>query len=111
MKDKFDLIDYFMVFAIIFFMLVGTLSVSAQVVNYDGELYDVVYSEDESWAAADCTKKELNEWLETLNTNQFKQVEEFFETMPKLSHTVKVTNPKTKVESDVKLEGLTSFFG
>ena len=46
MKDKFDLIDYFMVFAIIFFMLVGTLSVSAQVVNYDGELYDVVYSEE-----------------------------------------------------------------
>jgi hypothetical protein len=72
---------------------------------------DVVYSEDESWAAADCTKKELNEWLETLNTNQFKQVEEFFETMPKLSHTVKVTNPKTKVESEVTMEGLTSFFG
>jgi hypothetical protein len=46
MKNKFDLIDYFMVFAIIFFMLVGTLSVSAQVVNYDGELYDVVYSEE-----------------------------------------------------------------
>ena len=46
MKDKFDLIDYFMVFAIIFFMLVGTLSVSEQVVNYDGELYDVVYSEE-----------------------------------------------------------------
>ena len=60
---------------------------------------DVVYSEDESWAAADCTKKELNEWLETLNTNQFKKVEEFYETMPKLSHTVKLTNPKTKVES------------
>jgi len=72
---------------------------------------DVVYNSDESWAAADCTKKELNEWLETLNTNQFKQVETFFETMPKLSHTIKVMNPKTKVESDVTLEGITSFFG
>ena len=72
---------------------------------------DVVYNADESWAAADCTKKELNEWLETLNSNQFKQVETFFETMPKLSHTIKVTNPKTKVESDVTLEGITSFFG
>ena len=72
---------------------------------------DVVYNSDESWAAADCTKKELNEWLETLNTNQFKQVETFFETMPKLSHTIKVTNPKTKIESDVTLEGITSFFG
>ena len=72
---------------------------------------DVVYNADESWAAADCTKKELNEWLETLNSNQFKQVETFFDTMPKLSHTIKVTNPKTKIESDVTLEGITSFFG
>ena len=71
---------------------------------------DVVYSEEESWAAADCTKKELNEWLETLNTTQFKEVETFFDTMPKLTHKVKVTNPKTKVESEVTLEGLTSFF-
>ena len=72
---------------------------------------DVVYNADESWAASDCTKKELSEWLDTLNSNQFKQIETFFETMPKLSHTVKVTNPKTKVESDVALEGITSFFG
>ena len=72
---------------------------------------DVVYNADESWSAADCTKKELNEWLETLNSNQFKEVETFFDTMPKLSHTIKVTNPKTKIESDVTLEGITSFFG
>ena len=72
---------------------------------------DVVYNEDESWAAADRTKKELNEWLETLNTSQFKEIEKFFDTMPKLSHTVKVTNPKTKVESEVTMEGLQSFFG
>ncbi len=72
---------------------------------------DQVYNEDESWAASDCTKKELKEWIETLNTNQFKEVESFFTTMPKLSHTIKVKNPKTKVESDITLEGLTSFFG
>ena len=72
---------------------------------------DVVYSEDESWAAADCTKKELSDWLETLNTSQFKEVETFFETMPKLTHKVMVTNPNTKVESEVVMEGLTSFFG
>ena len=72
---------------------------------------DVVYNEDESWAASDCTKKELTDWIETLNSNQFKQVETFFDTMPKLSHTIKVTNPKTKIESDVTLEGITSFFG
>jgi hypothetical protein len=72
---------------------------------------DVVYSEDESWAAADCTKKELDEWLGTLNTSQFKEIEYFFETMPKLTHKVKIMNPNTKVESEVTLEGLTSFFG
>ena len=72
---------------------------------------DVVYNADESWSAADCTKKELNEWLETLNSNQFKEVETFFDTMPKLSHTIKVMNPKTKVESEVTLEGITSFIG
>ena len=48
--------------------------------------------------------------MESMNSNQFKSIEEFFNTMPKLSHTIKVTNPKTKVESDVVLEGLASFF-
>ena len=71
---------------------------------------DKVYSEDEAWATADCTKKEVNEFLESMNSNQFKEIETFFTTMPKLSHTIKVTNPKTKVESEVVLEGLASFF-
>ena len=69
-----------------------------------------IFSEDEVWAAEDCTKKEIKEFLEQMNSAQFKDIEKFFETMPKLSHTVKVTNPKTKVESDVVLEGLASFF-
>ena len=60
--------------------------------------------------SADCTKKELNEFLESMNSSQFKDIEKFFETMPKLSHTVKVKNPKTKKESDVVIEGLASFF-
>ena len=46
-----------------------------------------------------------------MNSSQFKQIEKFFETMPKLSHTVTVKNPNTGVESDIVLEGLTSFFG
>ena len=71
---------------------------------------DKVYTEDEVWASADCTKKEMKDFLEQMNSNQFKEIESFFETMPKLSHTVKVTNPKTKVKSDVVLEGLASFF-
>lgn len=71
---------------------------------------DKVYTEEEVWAAADCTKKEIKEFVESMNSTQFKDIEKFFETMPKLSHTVKVKNPKTKVESDVVLEGLASFF-
>ena len=75
-----------------------------------GSCISKIYNEDEVWAAADCSKKEINDFLDSMNSNQFKEVEKFFETMPKLSHTVKVTNPKTKVESDVVLEGLASFF-
>ena len=71
---------------------------------------DKIYTEDEVWAAADCTKKEVKEFMESMNSTQFKSIEEFFNTMPKLSHTIKVKNPKTKVESDVVLEGLASFF-
>ncbi len=69
-----------------------------------------IYTEEESWSAADSTKDELKEFVEQMNTKQFKEIEGFFTTMPKLSHTVKVKNPKTKVESEVVLEGLASFF-
>ena len=75
-----------------------------------GSCIDKIYSEDEVWATADCTKKEVKEFLESMNSSQFKDIEKFFETMPKLSHTIKVNNPKTKVESEVVLEGLASFF-
>ena len=71
---------------------------------------DQVYSEEESWASADCTKKELSDFVESLNSKQFKSVEKFFETMPKLKHTITVVNPETKVENEIVLEGLQSFF-
>lgn len=71
---------------------------------------DKIYTKEEVWSSSDVTKKELNEFLEQMNSNQFKQIEKFFETMPKLSHTITVKNPKTKVESEVILEGLSSFF-
>ena len=71
---------------------------------------DKIYTEEEVWVAADCTKKEINDFLESMNSSQFKEIEAFFSTMPKLSHTINVINPKTKVESEVVLEGLASFF-
>jgi len=69
-----------------------------------------IYSEEESWSTSDVTKKELIEFLDGLSSKQFKDIEKFFETMPKLSHTIKIKNPNTDVESEVVLEGLTSFF-
>ena len=71
---------------------------------------DKIYNEEEVWSAADCTKKEMTDFLEQMNSLQFKEIETFFTTMPKLSHNVTFTNPKTKVENIVVLEGLSSFF-
>jgi T4 bacteriophage base plate protein len=72
---------------------------------------DMVYTKDESWSASDLSKKEIIDWLNTFDSNQFGKIELFFDTMPKLSHTLKVKNPKTNVENEIVLEGLSSFFG
>ena len=72
---------------------------------------DMVFSEEEAWEAKDCTKKELIEFVEQMNSSQFKEIEKFFDTMPQLSHQIEVVNPKTKVKSTVTLEGLSCFFG
>jgi len=69
-----------------------------------------VYNQNESWSSSDVTKKELIEFLGQLTSKQFKEIEMFFETMPKLSHTVKFKNPNTGIDNEVVLEGLTSFF-
>lgn len=71
---------------------------------------EMIYNQEESWEASDYSKKELDEFIEQLNTKQFKQIEKFFATMPKLSHKIAVKNPETGVESEVVLEGLASFF-
>ena len=71
---------------------------------------DKVFSEDEAWTSEDFTKKEITDFLEQMNSSQFKQIEKFFTTMPKLSHEVEVVNPKTKKKGKVVLEGLSSFF-
>ena len=66
---------------------------------------------EEIFEAKDSTQKELNDFLEQLNTNQFQEVQKFFDTMPKLTHTVNIKNPKTKKESKIVLSGLNDFFG
>jgi hypothetical protein len=75
-----------------------------------GSCIETISDSEETWNTSDYTKKELDEFVEQLNTKQFKLIENFFTTMPKLSHTVKVMNPNTNVESEVVLEGLASFF-
>ena len=71
---------------------------------------DMIYDQEESWDASESTKEELDEFIDQLNTKQFQEVEQFFRTMPKLTHKLKVKNPQTGVESEVVLEGLASFF-
>ena len=71
---------------------------------------DMIYSEDETWTGADFTQKEMVDFLEGLGSKQFKELEKFFTTMPKLTHEIKVKNPKTKKENTIKLEGLAAFF-
>jgi hypothetical protein len=69
---------------------------------------DQVYDEEEVYDSF--SHKEALEFLENLNSEQFALIQNFFETMPKLQHTIEVYNPKTKVKSEVVLEGLASFF-
>ena len=66
---------------------------------------------DEIYNRVDMTDAELNDFLEQMNSRQFAEVMDFFNGMPKLRHIIKVTNPKTKVQSEVVLEGLQSFLG
>ena len=72
---------------------------------------EMIFSKEEAWEGKDSTHEELVSFLEQLNSTQFKEIQKFFETMPKLSHDIEVENPETKVKSTVTLEGLASFFG
>ena len=72
---------------------------------------DTVYTKEEAWESKDYSPDERLEFIEQLNSKQFKEVERFFATMPKLSHTIEVTNPNTKKKSNIVLEGLADFFG
>jgi len=71
-----------------------------------------IYEEkgEKVYEAKDQTKKELTEFIESMNSGQFKKLQSFFDTMPKLKHTIKVKNPKTKKDSNVTLTGLNDFF-
>ena len=109
MKLKYPSLDQFIENNFDFEMAEPNESVSAAM-SMLSSCIDMIYDEEESWDASESTKEELDEFIDQLNTKQFQEVEEFFRTMPKLSHTLKVKNPQTGVESEVVLEGLASFF-
>jgi len=75
------------------------------------ESMDTVFNEEDAWEAKDYSLDERIKFVEQLNSKQYKEVERFFETMPKLSHTIEVVNPKTNQKGSVVLEGLADFFG
>ena len=75
------------------------------------ECIDTIYTQEDAWDAKDYTPEERVEFVEQLNSKQYKEVEKFFSTMPKLSHKIEITNPNTKKKSTVVLEGLADFFG
>ena len=74
---------------------------------------DKIYDKkgEEVYDSKDSSKKELMDFVEQMNTQQFQDVQAFFDSMPKLRHEVTVVNPKTKVENVVALSGLNDFFG
>lgn len=109
MKLKYPTLDQFIENNFDFEMAEAKESVSAAM-SMLSTCIDMIYDDQESWDASESTKEELDEFIDQLNTKQFQEVEQFFKTMPKLSHTLKVRNPQTDVESEVVLEGLASFF-
>ena len=72
---------------------------------------DTVYTKEDVWDGKDYSPDERMQFVEQLNSKQYKEVEKFFSTMPKLSHTIEVVNPNTKEKNSVVLEGLADFFG
>lgn len=81
-----------------------------QVFDLAADCIDHIYDENQIYPGSDTPKKEKIEFLEQMSSDQFQKLQQFFETMPKLSKKVMVRNPKTNVESEVTLEGLASFF-
>ena len=81
-----------------------------QMFNMAATCVQSIADTEQVYDCANTPKAELLEFFDGMSSSQFKKVQEFFETMPKLSHTIQVVNPKTKVESEVKLEGLSAFF-
>jgi len=81
-----------------------------EIFNFIADHIDSLFQGEEVYDRTTTTKKEFREFVEGLTSKQFEEIQKFYETMPKLSHTFKVVNPNTQVESEYTVEGLQSFF-
>ena len=81
-----------------------------QVFDMAASCLETISDAEQVYDCSDTPKKEILDFFDQMDTKQFTMIQNFFETMPKLQHKLKVTNPNTNVESEVVLEGLASFF-
>ena len=91
----------------------GTVVNASNMIDIIASCVTQIYDKggEDVYEAKDSTKQELIDFVEQLNSKQFQDVQKFFDTMPRLTHTVKIENPKTKKESEIVLTGLNDFFG
>ena len=90
----------------------GTVVNASNMIDIIASCIEQIYDKkgEDVYEAKDSTKQELIDFVEQLNSKQFQDVQKFFDTMPRLTHTVKIENPKTKKESEIVLTGLNDFF-
>jgi hypothetical protein len=88
----------------------GTEAMVDKSLKVIADCIDTIFTEEDAWDANDYTSDERLDFIEQLNSSQYKKVENFFSTMPKLSHTIEVVNPNTKKKGNIILEGLADFF-
>ena len=72
---------------------------------------EMIFTGEETHEKGSFTNKELDEFIDSMDTKQFGKIKEFFDTMPKLQHTVKFTCSVCGEDNEVTLQGLDSFFG
>ena len=88
-----------------------TAATSKELFDIIAKGIDYVYEGETKYKGKDYSTEEMNKFLENLTGNVLNEIKKFYDTSPKLKHTVEVENPETKVKSKVTLQGLMDFFG
>jgi len=91
--------------------IIGEIPNTENVVEVIGGCIDQIFDGEEVYDSSTTTKKEFVQFLENLTNSQFVKIQKFFESSPKLEHTIKLTNPNTGVENNIVISGLSNFFG